>query len=182
MNKVKISLVAGIVAGMLAGGAIGASAQDETSDAQPATWVTGEIWYAPSCRSATLELVGDVRQERGYRCHPQTWKSDDPRFGGDGAESWNADVYVTDAGQISIISKVWDVRGETGGWQCTKPTGLSGSSGLFATDVQATDRLVCTGDGDNEGLTAVLTATWTSSPKTFEGLIIAGEPAPVPDF
>jgi len=181
MRNLKVSLVVSMVVGMLGGGAIGASAQGDDAATPAATWVTGQVSYAPSCASPTLENVGDVRQERGYSCAPQTWTSDDPRLGGRTALRWNADVYTTENGSHSVVSATWDIRGENGGWQCANPVGLAEGSGLFATDVQGTDRLVCTGDGENAGLSAVLTANWVGTPKTFEGLIIAGEPAPPPE-
>ncbi len=181
MSKLKISLVVGVVAGMLGGGAIGAGAQDDTTATPAATWVTGQVSYAPSCTSPTMEDVGDVRQERGYHCAPQRWTSDDARLGGLTSLRWNADVYETENGVHSVVSATWDIRGESGGWQCVNPVGLAGGYGLFATDVQGTERIVCTGDGDNTGLSAVLTADWVGSPKTFEGLIITGEPAPPPE-
>lgn len=179
MRKVKLTSVTGIVVGMLSFSAVAAVAQDDA--APTATWVTGEVQYASSCATPASEDVGDVRQERGYRCAPQTWTSDDPRFSGQTALEWNADVYQTEGGFHSIVSSVWDIDGETGGWLCANPVGLTENYGLFATDVQGTDRLVCTGDGDNEGLSAVLTADWTAFPRSFEGLIISRELTPAPE-
>lgn len=180
MEQVKVTFAVGMVAGMVALSAIAAVAQDEAAEPATAAWVSGQVQYAPSCASPTVETVGDVRQERGYGCAPQTWSSDDPRLGGQASLSWNADVYQTSSGLRSITSATWDIEGETGGWSCANPRGLAEGSGLYATDVQGTERIVCAGDGDNEGLTAILTANWNAAPRSFEGLIIEGELAPAP--
>ena len=180
MKQVKVSFVAGIVASMVVLSAVAAVAQDEAAEPAAATWVSGEVQYAASCASPTVETVGDVRQERGYECAPQTWTSDDPRLGGQAALTWNADVYQTSDGLRSVTSATWDIEGPAGGWSCANPRGLAGGSGLFATDVQGTERIVCAGNGENQGLTAILTANWNVAPRSFEGLIINGELAPAP--
>mgnify|MGYP001813099275 CR=1 FL=1 len=180
MRKVKLTLVAGIVAGMVGGASVVAVAQDDAAPA--ASWVTGTVTYAPSCSTPSGELVGEVRQDRGYRCNPQRWSSDDPRLEGETTVVWNADVYTLDEGSISVTTMAWDIRGETGGWSCNYPVGLERGSGLYTTNIQGTDRILCTGSGANDGLTAVLIADWGAAPKSFEGLVFAGEVPPMPEL
>lgn len=179
MRKVKLTLPAGLVAGMVGSGGV-AVAQDEA--VPTASWVTGTVTYAPSCATPSGETVDGVRQDRGYRCDPQTWRSDDPRLEGAATVAWNANVHELDGARISVTTMAWDVRGETGGWSCSYPVGLERGSGLFTSTIEGTDRILCEGNGANDGLSAVLIADWAASPKSFEGLIFAGGVPPAPEL
>jgi hypothetical protein len=181
VRKVKISLIAGIAAGLLAGTVAGVAAETEVADPMAAGVVTGEIWFAPSCKTPLPEAEGEVFREYGYRCDPQRWTSDDPRLGGEATVAWNADVHTVDGRSYSVTASAWDIRGDAGGWACSHTNGLDEGRGLFTTSIQGSDRLTCSGSGANEGLGAILVADWSGNPKTFEGLIFPGGIPPAPD-
>jgi hypothetical protein len=181
VSKVKHSLIAGVVAGLLAGNAVGVVAQDATADPMAPALVTGEVRYASSCQAAAPVFEDGVQREHGYRCAPQSWSSDDARLGGATAADWNADVYEVDGVKYSVTNATWDIQGERGGGQCAHADGLEVGNGLHTITVQGSDRLTCIGNGDNTGLSAILIADWGVTPKTFEGLIFPGSVPPPPD-
>ena len=43
-------------------------------------------------------------------------------------------------------------------------------------------RLTCVGNGDNDGLTAILIVDWSAGLTKFEGLIFPGEVTPLPEL
>ena len=145
-----------------------------------ATWVTGTVRFASSCVEPERTTQAGLTIERGYVCEPQTWESDDPRLGGTATASWNADVYWFPTERYSVINAFWDIRDETGGWTC-RSGGLDRGSGLFTDPVAGAGELTCAGYGDNEGLTAILVADWSTS-RSFEGLIFDREVPPEPDL
>ena len=59
---------------------------------------------------------------------------------------------------------------------------VSPANRLRQTSVFEGDRLSCVGYGDNDGLSAILTAEWSGTPKTVEGLIFPGDMPPMPEF
>ena len=172
-----------VALGLLAGSAVGVVGQDEASDAMAPAWVTGTISYAPSCEDPTITDGDDgVSRERGYLCTPQTWASDDPRLGGVGTQTWNADVYRVDGQTYSITSGLVDVHDEDGGWTCSGGAGLDRGSGLFSESVQERGSISCLGYGANEGLRAILVTDLRSSPFTLEGFIFPSELPPTPEL
>ena len=146
-----------------------------------AAWVTGTIEWAATCKDATTATEGSVYQERGHRCEPRTVTSDDPRLSGTSVTIWNKNVPLTDLPQRAIRSQTEDIRGDGRGWVCHAPAVLDESAGFFATSIQGSDLYTCTGDGDNEGLMALLIFTTANGQEAFEGLIFPGALPPVPE-
>ena len=152
------------------------------TQAEGAVWVTGSLSLAPGCTDPTIESAAleDPIHERDYRCEPQYWRTSDPRLTGSATSMWSADVYRMDGGYISVRAGTYDVRNDAGGWLCHH-NGVAQGIGIYAfPDLGET--LTCLGDGDYEGLSAVLELDWSStSPVKIQGLIFAGEVPPFPE-
>lgn len=180
MRAIRTTTISILAIGLLAASAVGIAAQDEADPMAPA-WVTGAITWAASCDDATTATEGGVYQERGHRCEPRTVTSDDPRLSGTSAAIWNKDVHAIEGARGAIRSVTEDIRGDGRGWVCHAPAVLDESAGFYATSIQGSDLFTCIGDGDNEGLMALLIFTTTSGQEAFEGLIFPGDLPPVPE-
>lgn len=143
-------------------------------------WVTGTVTLA-RCSGMTSISQDDVQHERGYVCGPQTWATSDPRLTGSATLTWNADVYESAEGTISLSAGTYDVRSDSGGWLCHYTDGVAHGSGMFSV-MDSEPTLTCAGDGANEGLSAMLMLDWTSGPPNLPltGLIFAGDAPPLP--
>ena len=159
-----------------------AAGQDTEADPNAASWVSGNIGFAPSCEQPDITELDGVKQARGYLCTPQEWMSDDPRLGGVGTVAWNTDVHTVEGQAYSVISFLYDVAGEDGGWTCRDDSALELGSDMFTTPVQDTGRLDCTGYGANDGLSAILVTDFRAAPFTVEGLIFPGTVPPAPEL
>lgn len=171
-----------LLVGLAAWSAVGVTAQEETRAGTAATWVTGSVRFAPSCVDPERNTEVGLTVERGYLCEPQSWDSDDPRLAGTGSARWNADVYWFETERYSVTNALYDVQNGAGGWTCRNNGGLDRGSGLVTYPVGDSDRLTCTGYGDNEGLSAVLVVDWTASAGSFEGLVFDREMPPQPQM
>jgi hypothetical protein len=157
------------------------------TEAVPATWVTGTIKYASSCKDPTPEVDGPVRHEWGIVCEPQTWTTSDPRLSGEAAALWNMDVYEPDAyvptalltTNVSVVTSAYEVRNEAGGWTC-HANGFAHGHGKYA-ESESGESAMCVGDGEYDGLSATLVIGGPAGPKTIEGLIFSGDFPPVPE-
>jgi hypothetical protein len=163
------------------GGSVPGAATD--TDAVPATWVTGDVVSSPTCSGPTREDDAGVRRERDYLCEPQRWTSSDPRLTGEVVAHWNADVYEPDGdapgSSITVATVSYHLRNEAGGWAC-RTNMLSQVSG-FGAEHQAAETAMCVGDGENDGLSAILVVDFATRPATFVGLVFPGDAPPLPE-
>ena len=145
------------------------------------TWVTGTDYWAPSCSGPTeTEIDGDVTHERGYVCEPTRMETNDPRLTGEGTWSWNADVFTTDEGQRTVIYGAEYLRNEGGGWTCPMYR-LSNHSGFIPDQYNSSDITLCVGDGEYEGLSALLVlGEVAGNGQSIVGLIFSGDAPPLP--
>ncbi len=148
------------------------------AEAVAPTWITGNVAYAPSCKSPSLEVGGVVRHDWGYECSPQRWTSSDPRLTGEVSYRWNEDVYNTDEGFISVNTAAAYMRNDDGGWACSSSNLLEGS-GLHP-DTVTGETLTCVGEGGYEGLSALLVLD-EGPAHPLVGLIFAGGFPPLPE-
>ena len=157
------------------------------ADTEPtAAWITGSVVFGTSCEGPTSANEEDVLRQRDFRCgtnSPPQWQSDDPRFTGTGIVAHNSDAYTTDDGRYQVISSVFEVRNDAGGWQCTNADALFAGTSLFDASLQEF-RMTCVGDGDYAGSTAILVHDFTdldAPTHPFEGLVFPGEVPPFPE-
>ena len=153
------------------------------AEAVAPTWVTATVQFGSSCDFGDTSIEDGVTQERGMNCQGQTWTSDDPRVDGKALVAHNADSFEVDGQGYSLVTSVVEFYNDAGGWQCTNADRVVSPAGtLYQTSRFDGDRLSCVGNGDYEGLSAVLVADWAGVAKTIEGLIFPGEMPPMPEF
>ena len=154
----------------------------ESGVAAAPAWVTATVQFGSVCDFGDTTIEDGVTQERGMYCQGQTWTSDDPRVDGKALVAHNADSFDMDGQGYSLVTSVVEFFNDAGGWQCTNADRVVSPAGtLYQTSRFDGDRLSCVGDGDYEGLSAILVADNVSSPKTIEGLIFPGEMPPMPE-
>jgi hypothetical protein len=149
------------------------------TEAVSATWVTGNVSFAPSCSGPEIVVDGDVRHDWNYECSPQTWTTSDPRLTGEVAKRWNEDVYQTDEGFISVNTSASYLRNDDGGWVCSS-SNLYKGFGLFPDDVTG-ETATCVGKGGYEGLSALLVIDAASAAGPLVGVIFSGDFPPPPE-
>ena len=144
-----------------------------------ATWVTGNIIYAPSCSGPDSEQDGAVRHDWNYECSPQRWTASDPRLSGEAASLWNEDVYQTDNGFVAVNTTADFLKNDDGGWACSSPNLYEGF-GQFPTYLTG-KTATCVGQGGYEGLSALLVIQESEASHPFVGLIFSGGFPPLPE-
>lgn len=154
-------------------------APSASPDPQAATWVTGTIALAPGCSGPDTTVGEGVRHERGYVCQPQVWTLSDPRLSGRVVSTWNADVYTTTRGVVSVAVGTYEIANDGGSWICRYGDALQDGSGIYSTPIND-ETLTCAGQGGYEGLTAILAGDWSAPPITTQGLILSGPLPPTP--
>ena len=151
------------------------------SSAVAPVWVTATVLFSSDCDFGETTTEGGVTMERGMHCQGQTWTSDDPRLDGTANVAHNADNYLVDNRGYALVTSAVEVFNDAGGWRCTNADRVAiAVATLYSTSRFRGDRLTCVGYGGNEGYSAILTADWSGSPKTVEGLVFAGEMPPMP--
>jgi hypothetical protein len=168
MRKARTTLTTIIAIGLLAGSAVGVAAQD-TERAAPVP-VTGESRDGPCVGPMPSEVIDGVRHSGSGLCS-QTVSFSDPRLEGEATYQY-ANTEHLDENGVAIVTLGTDalsIVNDNGAWR-QPPT-------LFAFDLGSSDDAslkVLYGEGDYEGLVAVLTETGCS-PCTFDGFIIDGD-------
>ncbi len=148
-------------------------------DAVDPTWITGHVQPAPSCSEPPPVADGAVLRSRDVECSPQTWTSSDPRLAGAVSRRWNSDTYQTDEGPITVEMGAAYLRNADGGWACLNR--YLGWSGMDQADSDP-ETYTCVGDGDYDGLSAILVLTGAGGySEDFVGLIFSGDFPPVPE-
>ena len=180
MRGIKTGLSAVFVIGLVSGSATVAIAQEDTGDPSAATWVTGSLTTpgTAGCTTATyVDGVGPDREQ--HQCAPQTWTTDDPRLSGTSTWTWTNDVYVLDEATVSVSAGTPDLRNDAGGWGCDYADQLFDGTGRRASPINE-NTLSCVGNGDYDGLTAILAIDWDKRPMQVYGFIFPGEAPPLP--
>ena len=163
MKGLKPSVISILAIGLLAGSAVGVTAQD-AERAAPVP-VTGESRDGPCVGAMPSEVIDGVRHERSGLCS-QTVSFSDPRLEGEATYQY-ANTGHLDENGVAIVTLGTDalsIVNDDGAWR--QPPAL------WAVDLGGTDLKVLYGEGDYEGLVAVLKA---SDSGTFEGFIIDGD-------
>ncbi len=134
-------------------------------------------------KDSGLEVVAGVEQRRGGFCwsHSHTWS--DPRLNGSITDAVNSDKYIEGSGPM-VATRVLTIENAGGAWRMRPlvyvldpaPSGPGPEGGM--PDVLSGDTTwVFDGEGDYEGLVAVLRV---EDPATPHGFIIDGELPPPP--
>jgi len=152
MHKTKLSIIATVTIGLLAGSAVGVAAQDEAT----AVEFTGAIGFGPGLYKPIVE--------------PFT----DPRLAGQLRVWTNRDAYP---GGPTIFTGGFSMHDDEGGWiQRVFPGGaINHPDGTSAPRV-----IVMDGQGAYAGLTLVAAVSLASGRWDWHGYIIDGELPPAP--
>jgi hypothetical protein len=168
VKGLKPTFISILAIGLLAGSAVGVAAQD-AERAAPVP-VTCESRDGPCVGPMPSEVIDGVRHSGSGLCS-QTVSFSDPRLEGEATYQY-ANTEHLDENGVAIVTLGTDalsIVNDNGAWR-QPPT-------LFAFDLGSSDDarlLVLYGEGDYEGLVAVLTSTGCGL-CTFEGFIIDGD-------
>ena len=149
---------------------------------------TGQAGYGSCEESAgTFEIVNEVQQVRGYQCQAGWIGTTDPRFTGTYTSVANIDTYrgadiAPPEGAFNVWTVVRRVENDEGAWQgaATTAAWVNDSDAWFVADPPAV--VVFTGEGEYEGLTAIVTIQERIVPSGVRGYIFEGSPPPVPSL
>lgn len=180
MRVVESGLASVLAAGLVAGSAIGVAAQQTAAESTAAAMFTAEIGWAAGCDSGISVPDSDPEHQVGWSCGPQAWTATDPRFTGSASNTWNHDVYRLEGGTYSVTVGYLAVENEGGGWICPYQQ-LETDSGLQSRPVDGGYIATCTGSGDYDGLSALLSLESTEGQTGVTGLVFEGELPPGPE-
>ena len=163
MRKARTTLTTVIAIGLLAGSAVGVVAQDAERAAPLA--ITGESRDGPCVGAMPSEVIDGVRHSRSGLCS-QTVSFSDARLEGEATYQYANAEYLDENGLtiVTLGTEALSIVNDDGAWR--QPPAL------FVFDLGGTDLKILYGEGDYEGLVAVLTADDSG---TFEGFIIDGD-------
>jgi hypothetical protein len=161
----------------------GVPGAETDTDNTPASLVTGEMGWASSCTSPTIEVDGDVTRTLDRLCAPQTWTADDPRLSGEAVSTWNTYTYVVDGKQKSVLADAYFLRNEHGGWACRSHLLVDGSG--TGGSWEGLETVMCEGEGEYEGLSAIIdfdepVSRGANKAQPMVGLIFPGDAPPHP--
>jgi hypothetical protein len=71
------------------------------------------------------------------------------------------------------------VRNEAGGWACHSSAVAHGNGS--GAQIEGGETATCVGDGEYDGLSAILVLDGPAGPKTVVGLIFPGDAPPLPE-
>ena len=167
MRKTRTTLITAIAIGLLAGSALGVAAQD-AERAAPVP-VTGESRDGPCGESMPSEIIDGVRHSGSGLCS-QTVSFSDPRLEGEATYQYANTEHLGEDGvtMVTLGTEALSIVNDDGAWR--QPPAL------FAFDLGSGEPglKILYGEGDYDGLVAVLTATGCS-PCAFDGFIIDGD-------
>jgi len=173
-----------IVIGVVAGSAVGVTAQEEATPQRP-TEFTGHIECGPELRYGTDERqtlgLGDEQvirvTSRGWAWQPAATTMSDPRLEGTYQLGFDADM-VGPAGTSgpSVGSGTWRIENDEGAWQGSFPV-------IQFADHTTTVTTPLVGEGAYEALTAIWESRHDASACSWavRGLIIEGDLPAAPD-
>ena len=154
MGKRRTNLISAIAIGLLAGSAVGVTAQDEAAPVE----FTGATGFGPS--------GGD------FRINPIVESFTDPRLAGEFRVWQNNDVYP---GGPTLFMGGFSMHDDEGGWVQRPSLAINHPDGTSATRV-----IVMDGQGAYEGLTLVAEVSLANRRWDWHGYIVDGELPPAP--
>jgi len=189
MRALRLSLVGTVILTLFAGLGVGVAAQDE-DETPTSTYVTGNYIDSFGTAPEFSELDG-VERMRMTSERVVEWS--DPRLPSKMATKLDLDsrLGVHPDGPVSsgVRAYTYRLEGPTGAWTGTGRGFSTGGFEFYPTEESwlfSTELVELTGEGDYEGLSAilVLNTSWgdfVTATYTFEGYIFEGEPPPLPE-
>ena len=171
MRTIRTTTIAIVALGLLAGSAVGATAQDQAPDPEPPVRFTGKTSFGSCPVPEAVEVVPGKREFRGgHYCSlgvPEAFS--DPRLQGTFYIWTNRDSHVP---APTIWAAAFTVIDDDGAWH--------GVPSYFL-DRNATGTQVLVGSGAYEGFTIITTADLNGSVWNWDGWIIEGNLPPLPE-
>lgn len=164
MRTIRTTFISLLAVALLAGSAVGVSAQDEeasTGDPAGSSYFTGTL--NPEGEPVDGIFEGD------------TIETSDPRVSGALSRAVN---WAEPTPGLYVEAEAWRLENEDGSWT-GQGTGLVHSGQDVMPNSFAIVEL--SGEGGYEGLTAVMLVDRLKNPYVIEGAVIAGEPVAFPE-
>jgi hypothetical protein len=180
VKGLKPTLISAIAIGLLAGSAVGVTAQDEEADVAEPVPFTVRFMPSNSVRAAQYSVDRGVRKELGNCWAPVIADPSDPRLAGTltfcGDNHSYAPMGDTSTG---MWSSTYRIENDEGAWQGSI-AGAEWKDPESGDMIETDEGLILVGEGDYEGLYAAM--TFPGSWSDIRGLIFEGAPpaAPVP--
>ena len=166
MRDGKAGLSVFLAFGLMAGSAIGVTAQDEEADPMAPAVVTGSISGQRHVDGSVTTDVGTgatITEGVGFR---QTWEASDPRLSGSVIYTGNWLRYGGGDMQVEASSVVLD--NAAGRW-------IGTGTAMAAGDLSM-DTMILHGEGAYEGLTAYVMQDWSEGlPAAFTAAVFPGD-------
>ena len=175
MRAIRTTTISILAISLLAGSAVGVTAQDEETDPNRAVDVTGRAaWFSLVSGGTRTSLDGIVKDEDVV--HEHIWSASDPRLSGNVTYTgnWSFDP-ITD---IGIQSGTYELTNDEGSWLGNATAYVSDRLGAD------TDVVVFAGRDAYEGLTAYVVIDWGAddvSGENLKGVIFPRAMPEVPD-
>jgi len=188
VQGLKPTFVSILAIGLLAGSAIGVTAQEEEAPAEAPTgssYFTGTI--DPTEGDMVMEpdesIVDGVLEVRGVVVEDESIETSDPRMSGDLSRALNVNVHkLGDFEDVVVEIAAWRIENEGGSWSGEGGALIHGGAEISQEESTNHDTIMLTGEGGYEGLTAYVLADWTEEPIAVEGAVFAGEMPPPPEL
>jgi len=172
MSKLRIPVSIAVAVGLLAGSAIGVTAQSGDVDPMAPAFVTGSITDGQTASTETQTAEeGFTRIE--VVSGPDVWEASDSRLSGEVTYAGNWQRYPYPA-SMQVEAATYELVNEGGRW-------LGQATAIATATISGWDAIVFTGEGGYEGLTAYVSIDWSTEPASFTGGIIQGEMPAFPE-
>ena len=170
MRKVKTTIAASMAIGILASGAVGATAQQEPAEPTAPVPFTGTLAFGPCPVDYSIESLPGKQEWRGeHYCRPSAVEPfSDERLVGD-YYVWNyRDVHD---GGPTVFAATFSIVNDEGAWR-----------GIPTRYIQGTgSNQILVGEGAYDGLTAIASVTGIGRGWAWDGWIIEGDAPPLPE-
>lgn len=190
MRTVRTTTISILTVGLLAGSAVGATAQEDAAapDAPVGpSYFTGQLISEFTPTVLGSDTVADGRIEgRGVVFEGDAIEVSDPRVSGSLTRAGNANIHrqINDSEVVIFQADAWLIENDAGTWS-GHGTGLvhAGPEGPMGEDATEMSTVVLTGEGGYEGHTLYLIVDWTAEQAAaVEGAVFVGEAPPFPEM
>jgi len=174
VRAIKTTTIFILAVGLLAGSAVGVTAQEE--DPAGAAYFTGTIGESTVVGEPTEGVVDGVLEVRGLEREGPI-ETTDPRLTGSLSRVIDLDVHpVDDFAEVVLFTVQHRIENEDGSWSGTGTGVAHGGPGAPEEEALDFDTVLLTGDGAYEGLSAFLLADFAPEiGADIKGVIFPGQ-------
>ena len=177
MRSIKSGLIAILAIGLMAGSAVGVTAQEDAEvDSMAPAVVTGLFFGGCPDMGATVTAPDGVTETKPtFSC--QRWETNDERLNGANIKVGNWEGYPDHGFQIEVGT--FSTTNDGGSWTgVTTALVIDAADGIEPVNI---DTVILTGHGAYEGLTAYLIQDWSKDPVEVIGAIFPRDMPEVPE-